>query len=228
MRRIQVVLDEQQRYYDERAAEYDDWWYRRNAFDEGPDANARWLAEAGLVDDALGVAGLAGDVLELAAGTGIWSQKLLKSARTLTLVDGSAHMLARNPATADRRVRTVRADIFAWRAERTFDAVLFGFWISHVPRDLFPGFMQSVSGHLRPGGKFFFVDNSRRPEASAPHVVGQQGELMTRRLANGKTSTIVKNYYSMDEITSACVKASLTVKVYETPTLFQYGVGQRS
>jgi SAM-dependent methyltransferase len=224
---IEEVLNEQQQYYDERAPEYDDWWYRRNAFDEGPEANARWLTEASVVDDALESAGLVGDVLELAAGTGVWSQKLLKSASTLTLLDGSAHMLAHNPATADPRIRTVQADIFAWRAQRTFDAVFFGFWISHVPRDLFARFLQSVAGHLRPGGKFFFVDNRRRPEASAPHVVGQQGELMTRRLANGKTSTIVKNYYSTDEITSACTGAVLTVEVQETPTLFQYGFGQR-
>jgi SAM-dependent methyltransferase len=176
----------------------------------------------------LGAAGLAGDVLELAAGTGVWSKKLLQSARTLTIVDGSAHMLARNAAAGDPRVTAVQADLFKWRAGRTFDAVLFGFWISHVPRDLFLDFMQSVAGHLRPGGKFFFVDNCKQPEASAPHVVGLDGELMMRKLANGKTSTIVKNYYSSDEINAACAQSGLAVHVFETPALFQYGVGLRS
>ena len=228
MTKIRSVLDEQQKYYDDRAQEYDDWWYRRRAFDEGAEANARWHAETDIVDTVLQSAALTGDVLELAAGTGIWSMKLLRSARTLTIVDGSAHMLAQNAAVRDPRVTTVQADLFKWRAERQFDAVLFGFWISHVPRDLFPDFMQSVANHLRPGGKFFFVDNCKQPEAAAPHVVELDGEFMTRKLGNGKTSTIVKNYYTNDEIVAACANSGLTVQVFETPTLFQYGIGMRN
>lgn len=228
MTKIRSVLNEQQKYYDDRAQEYDDWWYRRNAFDEGMEANARWHAEAGIVDAALQSAALTGEVLELAAGTGIWSMKLLQSARTLTIVDGSAHMLARNAAVKDPRVTTVQADLFTWRAEEKFDAVFFGFWISHVPRDLFPDFIQSVANHLRPGGQFFFVDNCKQPEAAAPHVVELNGEFMTRKLSNGKTSTIVKNYYTNDEIAAACTNSGLTVQVFETPTLFQYGIGMRN
>jgi SAM-dependent methyltransferase len=228
MMQMNTVLEEQQKYYDDRAPEYDDWWYRRNAFDEGPEANACWHAEASVVDNALTAAGFGGDVLELAAGTGIWSKKLLESAQTLTVVDGSAHMLAHNAAAGDPRVTMVQADIFKWRATRMFDAVFFGFWISHVPRALFLDFMLSVATYLRPSGKFFFVDNCQKPEASAPHVLGLEGELMMRKLTNGKTSTIVKNYYTSEEIISTCAKAGLMVDVYETPTLFQYGIGQRS
>lgn len=227
MTQMRAVLDEQQQYYNDRAPEYDDWWYRRNMFDEGAEANARWHAEAGIIDVALDAADLAEDVLELAAGTGIWSAKLLKKARTLTIVDGSAHMLSRNAVAGNPRVTAVQADLFTWRAGRTFDSVFFGFWISHVPRALLPTFMGSLAGYLRPGGKFFFVDNCRQPEASTPHVVGREGEFMTRRLANGQTSTIIKNYYSAGEIAAACAECGLAVQVLQTPSLFQYGVGQR-
>ncbi|SFD64678.1 class I SAM-dependent methyltransferase [Paracidovorax konjaci] len=228
MTQLNAVLQEQQKYYDDRAPEYDDWWYRRNAFDEGPEANARWHSEVAIVDAALQAAGLGGDVLEFAGGTGIWSQKLLRTARTLTIVDGSAQMLSLNAAAGDPRVTLVQADIFQWQVDRRFDAIAFGFWISHVPRDLFEPFLASVASHLRPGGSFFFVDNCRRPEATAPHVLGIDGELMKRKLVNGKTSTIVKNYYTREEIAAACAKAGLRVEVHETPSLFQYGVGHRA
>ncbi len=227
MSEISSVLDEQQRYYDDRAPEYDDWWYRRGSFDQGAAANAQWREEAAIVDEALRQAALSGDVLELAAGTGIWSQKLLQSATSLTLVDGSAQMLARNAVAGDAKVRTVQADIFRWRSDRSYDAVAFGFWISHVPRALLQSFLGSVAHHLREGGKVFFVDNRPLPEALAPHVVDLKGELMTRKLANGQTSTIVKNYYTRDELTAACDAAGLAVEVRETPTLFQYGLGHR-
>ncbi|AZR29733.1 class I SAM-dependent DNA methyltransferase [Xanthomonas vasicola] len=227
MTQWQSVLLEQQRYYNDRAAEYDDWWFRRGSFDEGDAANNRWCEEAAHVQEALDAAALQGDILELAAGTGIWSIRLLPTAQTLTLVDGSAQMLKINPATRDQRVRTVQADLFQWQATRTYDAVVFAFWISHVPRQLLPQFLRQVADALDAGGKFFFVDNLPKPEALSPHVVGLEGQLMQRRLRNGNVSTIVKNYYTTSELQAACSAAGLEVTVGQTPTFFQYGVGAR-
>jgi 2-polyprenyl-3-methyl-5-hydroxy-6-metoxy-1,4-benzoquinol methylase len=224
---LKEVLAEQQQYYDDRAPEYDDWWHRRGIFDEGEAANATWRTEAGQVQTALAQASLQGDILELAAGTGIWSAQLVRTARSLTLVDGSRQMLDLNPALRSPKTTAVLADVFEWRAGRTFDGVVFAFWISHVPRDLLGDFLKSVALHLEVRGKFFFVDNRSRPEASAPHVVGLSGELMKRRLLNGETSTIVKNYFSRDELVAQCASVGLEVEIFETSTLFQYGLGRR-
>ncbi|KLD73560.1 class I SAM-dependent methyltransferase [Xanthomonas hyacinthi] len=227
MTQWQSVLIEQQRYYDDRATEYDDWWFRRGQFDEGDAPNARWREEAAVVQDALDAAALQGDILELAAGTGIWSVQLLPKARTLTMVDGSAQMLAFNPATRDPRALTVQADLFQWRPARTYDAVVFAFWISHVPRELLLQFLCAVASALAVGGKFFFVDNLPKPETLSPHVVGVEGQLMQRRLRNGNVSTIVKNYYTSSELQAACSAAGLEVMVGRTQAFFQYGVGYR-
>lgn len=35
------ILEEQIEYYRARAAEYDDWWFRRGRYDRGADANRR-------------------------------------------------------------------------------------------------------------------------------------------------------------------------------------------
>src|SRR5205085_2163622 len=40
-----ALLAEQKRYYRERAAEYDDWWFRRGRYALEPDAAARWFAD---------------------------------------------------------------------------------------------------------------------------------------------------------------------------------------
>ena len=47
------LVTEQKRYYAERAPEYDDWWYRRGRYALGPDALARWQADAAEVGAAL-------------------------------------------------------------------------------------------------------------------------------------------------------------------------------
>ena len=76
----------------------------------------------------------AGDVLELACGNGRFTRELVRHARTVTAVDASARMLERNRReVVDSRVTYVNADIFDWRPERRYDAVFFGFWLSHVP-----------------------------------------------------------------------------------------------
>jgi trans-aconitate methyltransferase len=58
----------------------------------------------------------AGDVLELACGTGLWTQRLAPHAASLTAIDGSPEMLERCRARVnDPGVRYVTADL-SWRA----------------------------------------------------------------------------------------------------------------
>ena len=104
------LVAEQKRYYAERAPEYDDWWYRRGRYELEPDTLARWqadVAEAEAALDAVFAAG--GTVLELAAGTGIWTRKLLRLADRVVAVDANAETLVLNTPEAE----LVRADVFA-------------------------------------------------------------------------------------------------------------------
>ena len=66
-----AVLAEQLEYYRARADEYDRWWLREGRFDRGPEANARWFAEATELERALARLDPRCDVLELACGTGL-------------------------------------------------------------------------------------------------------------------------------------------------------------
>jgi demethylmenaquinone methyltransferase/2-methoxy-6-polyprenyl-1,4-benzoquinol methylase len=166
-----------------------------------------------------------GDVLELAPGTGQWSRLLLPRCTSLTLVDGSPAMLARNPAAADPRAHPVVADLFEWTTDERFDVVAFGFWLSHVPSTRLGGFLRRVAGWLRPGGRVFCVDS--RPYASrvSPALVSTDGDLHTRRLNDGREFTIVKVFRGREELQAAFTAAGLRAQVHETPTLFQYATG---
>ena len=41
---VDRILQEQARYYEDRAPEYDDVWYRRGRYDLGPEGNREFLA----------------------------------------------------------------------------------------------------------------------------------------------------------------------------------------
>lgn len=224
------VLQEQIAYYQKRANEYDEWFYRKGRFDRGQESNARWLAEVDEVFAALDALQITGDVLELAPGTGIWTKRLAHTAKNITAVDASLEMIEINRARVNsKHIIYEQADLFTWQPERTYDAVIFCFWISHVPLELLDDFLTRVSSMLKPGGKLFFVDGRREPTSTAlNHILPAEGnQTMTRKLNDGQAFTIVKNFYDPTELADRCTRAGLTVTVQETATYFLFGLGTK-
>ena len=226
------ILDEMVAYYRARAGEYDEWFERRGRNDLGPAENARWFAEADEAFAALQDLAMEGDVLELAPGTGIWTERLLRTAATITAVDASPEMVAINQArVASDRVRYVLADLFAWRPDRAYDGVCFGFWLSHVPVERLDAFFGQIAAALKPGGKLFFVDNHRlrKPVVNSPiqSPPAPGSQVLTRRLNDGREYRIVKNFYDPATLVDRCAAAGLDVTVRETAAYFLYGFGSR-
>jgi 2-polyprenyl-3-methyl-5-hydroxy-6-metoxy-1,4-benzoquinol methylase len=222
------TLEEMRAYYRARSAEYDEWCYRRGRFDRGSENNARWFSEFGDAQKALQALLVEGDVLELAPGTGIWTEQILQSATSITAVDASEEMITINQAKiASERVQYIQADLFSWQPERTYDAACFCFWISHVPVERLDAFLRMVAKALRPGGKIFFVDSRRELSSTAiDHVLPEEQEqLMIRKLNDGRAFQIVKNFYDAAFLEERFAAAGLNVTVKVTPTYFVYGYG---
>jgi ubiquinone/menaquinone biosynthesis C-methylase UbiE len=227
----ETTLQEMTAYYRARASEYDEWFERRGRFDRGEEANRCWFAELETVYAAFDALKLDGDVLELAPGTGIWTERLPTSARSITAVDASPEMIAINRArVSDERVQYIIDDLFTWQPTQTYDAVVFCFWISHVPLERLDGFLGTVARALKPGGKVFFLDGRREPTSTAiNHQLPEAGaQVMTRRLNDGRAFEIVKNFYDPKALAAQCQRAGLDVSVHETPTYFLYGTGERT
>jgi SAM-dependent methyltransferase len=226
------ILGEMVDYYRARAAEYDEWFYRQGRFDRGEAANAAWFAESAEVFAAFDALNVTGDVLELAPGTGIWTERIARTASTVTAVDASPEMVAINRVKlgpAADRVTYLLADLFAWQPEREYDACCFGFWISHVPLERLDAFLATVAQALRPGSKVFFVDGRREPTSTAAnHQLPDVGEqVMTRKLNDGRAFQIVKNFFDRAELAARCAAVGLDVDVRETATYFMYGIGTK-
>ena len=91
------VLGEQLAYYRARAGEYDRWFVREGRYDRGRKARQMWFSELEQVRAALSAVPLDGaDVVELAAGTGIWTDVLAGRAAYVTAVDASPEMIELN------------------------------------------------------------------------------------------------------------------------------------
>ncbi|HEV2107332.1 MAG TPA: class I SAM-dependent methyltransferase, partial [Thermomicrobiales bacterium] len=90
---VDRTLTEQREYYRARAPEYDQWFLRKGRYDQGPELNQRWFDEVEEVRAALDATRIAGDVLEMAAGTGWWTERLAATAEHLTALDASPETL---------------------------------------------------------------------------------------------------------------------------------------
>ena len=201
------LLAEQRAFYRARAPEYDEWWQRRGRYDRGEAAFADWQHQVADVADALSSFGARGDVLELAGGTGWWTEQLARTADRLTVLDASPETLERNRSRVGRPdVEYVTADIFDWRPHRTYDVVFFSFWLSHVPRGRFSGFWNLARSCLGPGGRAFLIDNRADPTPGStgndPFVVEYHPDLHLRRVSDGSQYRVVKVMYEPEELQS--------------------------
>jgi SAM-dependent methyltransferase len=216
-------LDEQKRYYAERAPEYDDWWFRRGRYQLEPAALARWQADIREVEDALVTLAPLGSVLELAAGTGIWTRKLVRLADRVVAVDANAETLALNT----ERAELVEADVFEWRPAERFDLVFFSFWLSHVPEEQFDEFWAAVGEALEPDGRVFLVDSGA---GDAAHTgTDQAGWEETRSLADGRTFRIVKRRWAPEELAARVRPLGFELDLRDTANgHFLSGSGRRA
>lgn len=122
------MLAEQRAFYRARAPEYDEWWQRRGPYDRGVELAAQWDTQITEIERALDAFGARGDVLELAGGTGWWTERLGKSAGRLTVVDSSRETLELNRQRVGRNdVEYIEADPFSWTPPRASDVVFFSF-----------------------------------------------------------------------------------------------------
>jgi ubiquinone/menaquinone biosynthesis C-methylase UbiE len=222
------ILHHQIAYYRARAAEYDQWFYRQGRYDYGPEVNQRWFAEAQIVRDALDAFQPTGSVLELACGTGIWTERLLRHADDVTAVDASPEMLALNPQRLrSDKVSYVEADLFAWEPSRRFDVVFFSFWLSHVPGERFEDFWELVQRALKPGGRFFFVDSLYEPTSTAldHHLPDVNATTSIRRLNDGREFEIYKVFYDPAELQVRLERMGWNAVVGRTVAYFIYAQG---
>jgi demethylmenaquinone methyltransferase/2-methoxy-6-polyprenyl-1,4-benzoquinol methylase len=221
-----AITDEAMRaYYAARAPEYDDWYLRRGRYSHGVIADTAWNAELDQAGQWLDALPIAGEIVELAAGTGWWSP-LLASKGQLWLYDANEEPLDR---ARDRLVaHGLAAHIHirdAWAPpDRPVDALFCGFWLSHVPRQRLADFLAICRGWLKPGGMFAFIDSQKDPNSGATNHPTPEDDISTRKLDDGRTFTIPKVYYSPSDLEQALLGAGFAkAKVETTPRFFLLG-----
>jgi demethylmenaquinone methyltransferase/2-methoxy-6-polyprenyl-1,4-benzoquinol methylase len=227
---LERMLDEQARYYEARAPEYEDVWFRRGRYDLGPAGNARWFEETARLEAAVDAFDATGEVLELACGTGLFTRRLASRAHHLTALDASGAALAMNrERVGDPTIEYVHADLFTWEPPRgvRYDVIFSSFLISHIPPARFESFWDRLAGWLAPGGRVFFCDDvageTDRPSNPGEDVEDGPDFAHRRRLHSGQEYTIVKVFHRPDGLTEALEGWGWVAEIDTTGDEFFYG-----
>jgi demethylmenaquinone methyltransferase/2-methoxy-6-polyprenyl-1,4-benzoquinol methylase len=182
------VLASQADYYRRRASEYD-----ATAYGDLVAARARIARLVAEMEPT-------GTILEIACGTGLWTEALAARADSLTAIDVAPEALAiaRDRVTSNDVTFEV-ADVFAWQTAARFDVIFFSAWLSHVPTSRFDEFWQLLHGLLADGGRVLFIDEHVDERAKESYLADDD-EIVERELQDGTTYRIVKNFVDPDQL----------------------------
>ena len=194
-------------YYAQRAAEYERIYAKPER-----QADLARLRErlAGLLDGRR--------VLELACGTGWWTEAIAPYAAEVTALDANEDVLAiaRAKRYPGGRVTFGIGDCYAPQDfGRRHDALLAAFWWSHVPLGRLDQFLRAAERAVAPGALLVFIDN-RYVEGSSTPLARRDAEgnsYQLRRLDDGSTHEVLKNFPDEAQLRAAAGSAARDVTV---------------
>ncbi len=182
-------------YYNSRAPEYEQIYYR-----DVPDRRREIDIEAARLE------GLATDktVIDLACGSGYWTEILARKAKSVLAVDASQEML---DETAKKKfkaeVKLVQSDMFEAAIGQKFDLVSSGFWFSHQPKEELSQFYSLLKRLVKPNGLIWLIENNPPAESDindSIRVDEHGNNFKGRKLDDGTEFVILKNYFSAAEL----------------------------
>lgn len=143
-------------------------------------------------------------VLEIACGTGYWTQFIAPVARQLVAVDAAAETMriARERAGCEK-VEFIEGDAYALDlGGRRFEGGFAGFWFSHVPRSRVREFLLGFHRALAPGATVVLLDNLYVEGSSTPisERDGDGNTYQIRPLANGTRHWLIKNFPTEEQL----------------------------
>src|SRR5512138_2051515 len=183
-----------ERYYSRRASEYEQIYHKPERQNE-----LEWLRRR--IPELL--AGRT--VLEVACGTGYWTQYIARSAKHVHACDINESVLE---VAAEKRIPKDRVTFFKADAVSLegvpagCDAAFAGFWWSHVRKSGIERFVANLAQRLAPRSRVVVLDNQYAEGSSTP-ISRRDAEGNTyqmRHLASGEQYEVLKNFPTADEL----------------------------
>lgn len=138
------------------------------------------------------------DIFEIACGTGYWTERIAKTAKTIlaTDINDTVIEVAKSKTYSPAQVAFQTADIFNLRHDIKYESLFGGFIWSHIKVEQLSNFLDQLHKLILKGGTAVFVDNNYVEGSNLP-ITGTDdmgNTFQTRQLENGSTYKVLKNF----------------------------------
>ncbi len=137
-------------------------------------------------------------VLEVACGTGYWTEKISGKAASVyaTDINDTVLEIARQKKYAGSNVTFGLADIFNMPKKNKYESLFGGFIWSHIKLQDIDRFLEAVHQLVLPGGDIVFMDNNFVESSNLPITMtdSEGNTYQTRKLRDGTIHQVLKNF----------------------------------
>lgn len=174
-------------YYKDRAQEYDKIYSKPERQDDIQ--NTTSILQATFANR---------QVLEIACGTGYWTERIAQSATSIYATDINETVIevAKRKTFSKCQVSFGLADIYNFPTKNKYESLFAGFIWSHIYLKDLDKFLISVNHLVAPGGTVVFMDNNFVEGSNHPidNTDEQGNTFQTRKLEDGTEHLVLKNF----------------------------------
>jgi len=143
-------------------------------------------------------------VLEIACGTGFWTETISEVSKSILAIDINNEMLeiAKNKKY-NCKIDFIQDDSYKLeKVNGNYDSLFSGFWFSHIPKSKIKIFFDIIHNKLNENAIIVFMDNMYVDGSSIPvtRFDTDGNSYQIRKLKDNSQYEILKNFYSVNEL----------------------------
>ncbi|MBD3234832.1 MAG: methyltransferase domain-containing protein [candidate division Zixibacteria bacterium] len=168
-------------------------------------------------------------VLEIACGTGNWTQALSKRAELVVAVDISSKALGIAGEKLSEYHNVILRHGDAYKLPDigdTFEVLFASDWWSHIPKACIPQFLEGAAAKMGDGAKAIFLDMSFKDyfKNEPFYYDSDDNRVSIRKLPNGSPYEVIKNFPDENELRNTLTDFSDNIEYYEFDELDRWMV----
>ena len=174
-------------YYKSRAKEYEEIYFK-------PERQG----ELRKIEDILKDIFNGKTVVEIACGTGYWTERISLTAKSILATDINDSVLdvAQNKNYLQSNVIFQNQNLFSFNPVKKFERLFGGFIWSHIKLQELDSFVDKINDLVLPGGTIVMIDNNYVEGSSTPVTDKDEfgNTYQTRKLKDGSSHVVLKNF----------------------------------
>ncbi len=161
------------------------------------------------------------NIIEIACGTGNWTQVLAKIANSVLGIDSSPKSLeiAKEKLETFKNYKLEIGDAYNLiNIKEKYDVAFTADFFSHIPKKMISKFLDGLKNVLNPDGLVMIFEMSNKEfflENFDFHTDADGDLVDTRQLPDGSVSEVVKNFYSENDLRELLINHSDDVIFHE-------------